>query len=73
VNNWWERLLDWLHIPVTPEFQEDLSPLDQADGLGGGKANALSVGELEGWDRFWILEQDEKDDLQRYIAGDYPA
>ena len=65
MNSWWERFLDRLGIRVIPEFQDDLSQLDRFDGLGRGEA--------EDWERFWNLDQSEKDDLQRYIAGDYPA
>lgn len=66
MNNWWERLLDRLGIPVIPEFQDDLSQLDRFDGLGRG--------ETENLERFWSgFDQSEKDDLERYIAGDYPA
>ena len=52
-----ERFLDWLGIPVIEESQNDLSYLDRMDGMS--------------WSVWLDLKQEELDELQDYIAGDY--
>lgn len=72
------RFKNWLVGPDGWLIADDRNPeysfLDEADGLGGGEAHALSVGEVVDWDEYWLnVKRSEKDDLKRYIAGDYPA